>query len=163
MADFFSSVFTIENDDDETLLENIQYDKHSNNDNFTLTEVNKLLKELNTTKSPGPDQVHPKVLYELTDIIDKPLCTIFNSSFKTGTVPEGWRIGQITALFKKGSKNSASNYRPVSLRDRSFNLKGGRGLWFFVSFRIFFLDNTKVRIIIFFVAQSAKCLSRIQH
>ena len=115
LADFFSSVFTIENDDDETLLENIQYDKHSNNDNFTLTEVNKLLKELNTTKSPGPDQVHPKVLYELTDIIDKPLCTIFNSSFKTGTVPEGWRIGQITALFKKGSKNSASNYRPVSL------------------------------------------------
>ena len=115
MADFFSSVFTIENDDDETLLENIQYDEHSNNDNFTVTEVNKLLKELNTTKSPGPDQVHPKVLYELTDIIDKPLCTIFNSSFKTGTVPEGWRIGQITALFKKGSKNSASNYRPVSL------------------------------------------------
>jgi uncharacterized protein Veg len=50
LADFFSSVFTIENDDDETLLENIQYDEHSNNDNFTLTEVNKLLTELNTTK-----------------------------------------------------------------------------------------------------------------
>ena len=30
------------------------------------------------------------------------------------------------------------------------------GLWFFVSFRIFFSDNTRVRIFIFFVAQSAK-------
>ena len=70
MADFFSSVFTTENDNDETLLENRQYNEHSKNDNFTATEVNKLLKELTTTKSPGPDQVHPKVLYELTDIID---------------------------------------------------------------------------------------------
>ena len=105
------------------------------------------MKSFQPCNSPGPDQVHPKVLYELSDIIDKPLCTIFNSSFKTGTVPEGWIIGQITALFKKGSKNSASNYRPVSLRDRSFNLKGG--LWFFVSFRNFFSDNTRVRIFFF--------------
>jgi hypothetical protein len=34
--------------------------------------------------------------------------------------------------------------------DRPFNLKGG--LWFFVSFRNFFSDNTRVRIFIFFVA-----------
>ena len=32
--------------------------------------------------------------------------------------------------------------------------KGG-GVWFFVSFRIIFSDNTRVRIFIFFVAQSA--------
>jgi hypothetical protein len=32
------------------------------------------------------------------------------------------------------------------LRDRPFNLKGG--LWFFVLFRIFFSDNTRVRIFI---------------
>ena len=32
-------------------------------------------------------------------------------------------------------------------RDRPFNLKGG--LWFFVSFRNFFSDNTRVRIFIF--------------
>jgi hypothetical protein len=116
LADFFSSVFTTENDNDETLLENIQYDEHSKNDNFTVNEVNKLLKELTTTKSPGPDQVHPKVLYELTDIIDKPLCTIFNSSFKTGTVPEGWRIGQITALFTKILMLSLNINGPLSLK-----------------------------------------------
>ena len=37
------------------------------------------------------------------------------------------------------------------IRGRPFNLKGGGGgLWFFVSFRIFFSDNTRVRIFIFF-------------
>jgi len=37
------------------------------------------------------------------------------------------------------------------IRDRPFNLKGGRGLWFFVSFRKYFSDNTRVRIFIIFV------------
>jgi hypothetical protein len=35
------------------------------------------------------------------------------------------------------------------VRDRPFNLQG-EGVWFFVSFRIFFSDNTRVRIFIFF-------------
>ena len=46
------------------------------------------------------------------------------------------------------------------IRDRPFNLKG-RGLWFFVSFRNFFSDNTRVRIFIFFVARSTIFFSRI--
>ena len=45
------------------------------------------------------------------------------------------------------------------IRDRPFNLQGG--LWFFVSFRIYF-RTTRVRIF-FFVAQSANFFSKIQH
>ena len=41
----------------------------------------------------------------------------------------------------------------VDVRNRPFNLKGGRGLWFFVSFRIFFPDNTRVRIYFFCLAR----------
>ena len=48
-----------------------------------------------------------------------------------------------------------------SIRDRPFNLKGWGGLWFFVSFRIFFSDTTRVRIFIFFVGQSVNFFSRI--
>jgi hypothetical protein len=40
------------------------------------------------------------------------------------------------------------------IRDRPFNLKGG--LWFFVSFRIFFSDDTRVRIFIFIFFCRAK-------
>ena len=43
----------------------------------------------------------------------------------------------------------------LSIRDRPFNLKGG--LWFFVSFKIVYSNNTRVSIFIFLVAQSANC------
>ena len=49
-----------------------------------------------------------------------------------------------------------------TLRDRPFNLKGW-GYGFLFRSEIFFLDNTRVRIFIFFVAQSAIFFSRIQH
>ena len=34
---------------------------------------------------------------------------------KTGKLPTDWKNAQITALYKKGKKTCASNYRPVSL------------------------------------------------
>ena len=40
------------------------------------------------------------------------------------------------------------------LRERPCNLKGGGGLWFFVSFRIFLSDNTRVIIFIFIVRKA---------
>jgi hypothetical protein len=50
------------------------------------------------------------------------------------------------------------NVTVVDKNHRPFNLKGG--LWFFVSFRNFFSDNTRVRIF-FFIGQSANFFSRI--
>ena len=63
-----------------------------------------------------------------------------------------------------GSLAEISTYFPDLLqrglvRERPFNLKGG--LWFFVSFRIFFSDNTRVRIFFFFVALNANFFARI--
>jgi len=68
-----------------------------------------------TGKSPGPDQLHPRILYETRDIVVYPLFLIFNQSFKTGVLPHDSKVAEITAAHKKGSKTDRSNYRPISL------------------------------------------------
>ena len=114
LADFFSSVFTHENSN-ETPNINASEATQTTVDDITQEEVRKLLSDLNTSKSQGPDKLHPKVLHELRTVIDRPIYLIFKQSLETGEVPENWKCATITALFKKGNRKSASNYRPVSL------------------------------------------------
>ena len=71
LAEFFTSVFTKETDDDKSLLD-IEVDSDSSDNEFKTEEILKLLKEQTTSKSPGPDQVHPKVLHELYDVVAIP-------------------------------------------------------------------------------------------
>ena len=57
--------------------------------NFDSEEVLKKLKNLNPSKSPGPDGLHPRVLREAADILTEPLTVIFNKSVAEGKVPIG--------------------------------------------------------------------------
>ena len=68
------------------------------------------LAKLQTDKSPGPDQLHPEILYETRDVIPYPLFLIFNKSLETGKLPGDWKLTEVTAIFKKGSKHDRSNY-----------------------------------------------------
>jgi len=46
---------------------------------------------LNSNKSPGPDMLHPRVLYESRDIIVYPLVLMYNKSLQSGLVPVDWK------------------------------------------------------------------------
>jgi hypothetical protein len=54
-----------------------------------------------------------------------------------------------------------ANLFDTALRGRPFNLQGQEGVMVFCFFQIFFSDNTRVRIFIYFVVQSANFFSRI--
>ncbi|CAM4485735.1 unnamed protein product [Caretta caretta] len=63
----------------------------------------------------GPDEMHPKILKELTEEISEPLAIIFEKSWKTGDIPEDWKMANIVPIYTKGNKDNPGNYRPVSL------------------------------------------------
>ena len=73
------------------------------------------LSDMDVHKSMGPDGMHPRVLRELADVIAEPLSIIFETSWRTGEVPEDWRKATVTAIFKKGKKEDPGNYKLVSL------------------------------------------------
>ena len=66
-------------------------------------------------KSCGPDEIYPGMLRELADIIAGPFAFLLNMILDSGTMPKDWKLAFVTPIYKKGSKNVAENYRPISL------------------------------------------------
>ena len=115
--DYFSSIFTIEK---LPIPNPVQIFNGSSGDRltdicFTKEDVHKLLKNLKPCKAPGPDKIYPRVLKELASEIAEPLYVIFKESLRQSVIPTDWRRANVTPIFKKGSRQSAANYRPVSL------------------------------------------------
>jgi hypothetical protein len=77
--------------------------------------VAKLLRNLNASKASGPDGIPSQVLKHCADVLAPALTTIFNYSLETGNLPSDWLTANIASVFKKGDRNKAENYRPVSL------------------------------------------------
>jgi hypothetical protein len=73
------------------------------------------LQNLNSSKTPGPDNLHPRSLKECANELAPSLCLIFNKSLRTGKLPSDWKQENITPVFKKGSKALVPNYRQISL------------------------------------------------
>ena len=59
--------------------------------------------------SEGPNEMHFRVLRELTDVVVKSLL-IFGRSWQSVEVPGDWKKGNIILTFKQSRKDDSENY-----------------------------------------------------
>ena len=85
LNDFFTSMFTREDTQDiPDLGINGEIKVPLQDLHVTSDDVRKKLEKLAPSKSPGPDQMHPRLLKELSSVIAAPLAQIMNKSISEG-------------------------------------------------------------------------------
>ena len=90
---FFSSVFVTENATDIPDLPDRNFNDELRDIVVTPKQVEKQkqLFKFNSSKSPGQDQMHPRVLKELSPIVSETLAALFNKSISIGRLPKQWK------------------------------------------------------------------------
>ena len=114
MNDFFSSVFTREDDVPVPTL-NVLTDEKLEDVDVSAEAICSRLCKLKLDKSAGDDGMTPRILKALCEEIAVPVAMICRKSLDTGSIQRDWRTANVSPIFKKGSKHQVGNYRPVSL------------------------------------------------
>ena len=111
----YHQVFTKEDDADTTTLEPRYVEDTLTTIVIQKDEVLKKPKSLKISSAASPDNIHPRILTETQLEIAGPLQHMFQLSINEGTLSRDWKGGNITPIFKKGSRTNPANYMPISL------------------------------------------------
>ena len=74
-----------------------------------------MLKSINVNKACGPDGLSGKILKNCCGSLAYPLSLLYRISYNSGIIPQEWKMANVVPVYKKGSKISVENYRPISL------------------------------------------------
>ena len=114
LNNFFSSVFVHE-DDHNVPVFRTDFKTSIHTISITTEDMFKGIKSLKVSKSPGPDNIHPKILNETARELAYPFKFLFDATIAAGKIPSKWKRAEVRPIFKKGTKTDPGNYRPVSL------------------------------------------------
>jgi hypothetical protein len=87
----------------------------------SVQEVEFYLRNLDATKTCGPDGIPARILKECSCTIAPSLCELFNLSLRVVRLPVEWKAANLTPVHKKGLKEQAENtgqylFCPLSLK-----------------------------------------------
>ena len=61
----------------------------------------KKIHNLNPYSAPRPDEIHPRVLREASQVLSGPLAFLYCKALDTGMVLQDWKLGRIVPILKK--------------------------------------------------------------
>lgn len=114
LADYFASVYSNFNNLHTPQLTNTDHPDlpFQISPEDIITEIS----HIKCSYNPGPDGIPSIFIKNCSDSLVIPLLILFNSSLASNIYPSKWKYSYITPIFKnKGDRNSAENYRPISI------------------------------------------------
>lgn len=78
-------------------------------------EVERIIMSLKDDCAAGWDNITTKILKQLKHILIPPLTHIFNKCLSSGVFPACLKKAIVVPVYKSGSKDQVTNYRPISL------------------------------------------------
>lgn len=76
--------------------------------NLSKDQIHSYLISLNSHKSMGSSEMHPRVLTKLADVVAKTLI-IFEKLLQSGVVTGDWKKGNFILIFMKGRKGTITS------------------------------------------------------
>ena len=81
-------------------------DNHLESITTNMDAITQLCKNININKASCIDNISSEVLRYGFLAVPNKIVNMFNLSFKTGEIPDVWKIGKVTPLQKVGNKSS---------------------------------------------------------
>lgn len=105
LNNFFSSVFTDENKDYMPQFESrIDTSQEIHTAEISIEEMTRLLEKMKPDKSPGTDEIHPRLLKECSKSLAVPFKLLFDQTMKLAKIPTEWKQAEVTSIYKKRVK-----------------------------------------------------------
>ena len=113
--EFFCAQFTETSMYNEPINLNRNHVNDFNHEIFHVDEIMAILKNIDTSKSTGPDNIDGIVLKKCHRSLAYPLSIIYTKVYNSGDIPSEWKMANVVPIHKKGDKCNIENYRPISL------------------------------------------------
>ena len=112
---FFSSVYVSDNGILPPFPSRLNSDITINHISFSPSTIYNKLRLLKKSSFPNLDTFPSIVIQSCAFQFSVPLSIIFSNIFEHFVLPRAWLTSIVIPLFKKGHRNLASNYRPISI------------------------------------------------